>query len=220
MAHWTATTTTKASPEQLLEVLTHPEEIRRWSPVDFDLDELDSSRLAPGSRARVTGKLAGVRVGFDVEVHAADDDVLELSADGPVGLDVRYELAPADTGSELYASVSLRRGGGITGRARGQRDRRAAVRRRTRRSRGPHRPGRPTRSPGCLTNPKENPCTTTRQPRRPDRARRARRSSADSLVRRYGDGDSAVDAVRGVSLEVPPASSPRSWARAAPASPP
>jgi hypothetical protein len=33
-----------------------------------------------------------------------------------VGLDVRYELAPADTGSELSASVSLRRGGGLTGR--------------------------------------------------------------------------------------------------------
>jgi hypothetical protein len=116
MAHWSATTTTKATPEQLLEVLTHPEEIRRWSPVDFDVDDLDSRRLAPGTRARVTGRLAGVRVGFDVEVHAVDHDVLELSADGPVGLDVRYELAPVDTGSELYASVSLRRGGGITGR--------------------------------------------------------------------------------------------------------
>jgi uncharacterized protein YndB with AHSA1/START domain len=116
MAHWSATTTTKATPEQLLEVLTHPEEIRRWSPVDFDLDDLDSSRLAPGTRARVTGKLAGVRVGFDVEVHAADADVLQLSADDPVGLDVRYELAPAAAGSELRASVSLRRGGGITGR--------------------------------------------------------------------------------------------------------
>ena len=116
MAHWSATTTTKATPEQLLEVLTRPEEIRRWSPVDFDLDDLDSRRLAPGTRARVTGKLAGVRVGFDVEVHAVDADVLELSADGPVGLDVRYELAPAEVGSQLHASVSLRRGGGITGR--------------------------------------------------------------------------------------------------------
>jgi hypothetical protein len=116
MAEWSATTTTKASPERILEVLTQPEEIRRWSPVDFDLDDLESSRLAPGTRARVTGRLAGVRVGFDVEVHAADHDVLKLSADGPVGLDVRYELAPADTGSELYASVSLRRGGGISGR--------------------------------------------------------------------------------------------------------
>jgi hypothetical protein len=116
MANWTATTTTKATPEQILEVLTHPEEIRRWSPVDFDVDELDAARLAPGTRARVTGKLAGVRVGFDVDVHAADEQLLELSADGPVGLDVRYELAPADAGSELFASVSLRRGGGITGR--------------------------------------------------------------------------------------------------------
>jgi hypothetical protein len=41
--------------------------------------------------------------------------VLELTADGPVGIDVRYELAPADDGSELSATVSLRRGGGLTG---------------------------------------------------------------------------------------------------------
>ncbi len=116
MAHWSATTTTKATPEQLLEVLTHPEEIRRWSPVDFDVDDIDTRRLAPGTRARVTGKLAGVRVGFDVEVHAADHDVLELSADGPVGLDVRYELRPAEEGAEFEARVSLRPSRGLTGR--------------------------------------------------------------------------------------------------------
>jgi hypothetical protein len=116
MANWTATTTSTATPEQILDVLTHPEEIRRWSPVDFDVDELGATRLSAGTRARVTGKVAGVRVGFDVEVHAADDTLLELSADGPVSLDVRYELAPADAGSELFASVSLRRGGGLTGR--------------------------------------------------------------------------------------------------------
>jgi hypothetical protein len=116
MANWTATTTAQATPDQILEVLTHPEEIRRWSPIDFDVDELDAARLAAGTRARVTGKVAGVRVGFDVEVHFADSRLLELSADGPVGLDVRYELAPADAGSELNASVSLRPGDGITGR--------------------------------------------------------------------------------------------------------
>jgi hypothetical protein len=116
MANWTATTTTTATPDQILEVLTHPDEIRRWSPIDFDLAELDDVRLAAGTRARVTGKVAGVRVGFDVEVHSADEDLLELSADGPIGIDVRYELAPADTGSEVHASVSLRRGGGLTGR--------------------------------------------------------------------------------------------------------
>jgi len=115
MQNWTATTTTNATPEQLLEVLTRPEEIRRWSPIDFDLDD-SHDRLAPGTRTRVTGRLAGVPVGFDVEVHAADEEGLRLSADGPIGIDVRYELAQADAGSELNASVSLRRGGGFTGR--------------------------------------------------------------------------------------------------------
>jgi hypothetical protein len=116
MANWTATTTTTATPDQILEVLTHPDEIRRWSPIDFDVDELDAARLSAGTRARVTGRVAGVRVGFDVEVHAADEQLLELSADGPVGIDVRYELWPAEAGSEVNASVSIRRGGGITGR--------------------------------------------------------------------------------------------------------
>jgi hypothetical protein len=116
MNRWTSTAQANATPEQLLNVLTHPHQIRRWSPVEFDLDDLESRRLAAGTRTRVTGRLAGVPVSFCVEVHAADADRLEISADGPIGLDVRYELAPADTGSELYASVSLRRGGGITGR--------------------------------------------------------------------------------------------------------
>jgi hypothetical protein len=116
MANWTATTTANATPEQLLEVLTHPEEIRRWSPVDFDLDDLEGVRLTAGTRTRVTGRLAGVKVGFDVEVRIAGEDRLELTADGPIGLDVRYDLVPAEDGAELNASVSLRRGGGITGR--------------------------------------------------------------------------------------------------------
>jgi hypothetical protein len=116
MSEWTATARANATPCQVLQVLTLPDEIRRWSPVDFDLDDLDGNRLAPGTRGRVSGRLAGVRVGFDVEIHAADETILELSADGPVGLDVRYELTRDETGAELLASVSLRRGGGITGR--------------------------------------------------------------------------------------------------------
>jgi hypothetical protein len=113
---WTATARANATPDQVLEVLTHPEEIRRWSPVDFDLDDLDGRRLAAGTRGRVTGRLAGVRVGFDVEIHAADEKTLELSAHGPIGLDVRYELNSGEAGAELNASVSMRRGRGLTGR--------------------------------------------------------------------------------------------------------
>ena len=113
---WTATARANATPGQVLEVLTHPEEIRRWSPVDFDLDELEGRRLAPGTRGRVTGRVAGVTVGFDVEIHAADEARLELSAQGPVALDVRYELMRDEAGAELNASVSMRRGEGLTGR--------------------------------------------------------------------------------------------------------
>ena len=116
MAQWTTRTQANASPEQLLEVLTDPDAIRLWSPIDFEVDDLTGSRLAAGDVARVTGRVAGVRVGFDVEIHAADEDGIELSADGPIGIDVRYDLAPADGGSEVTATVGLRRGGGITGR--------------------------------------------------------------------------------------------------------
>ena len=116
MAQWTTRTQANASPQQVLEVLTDPDAIRLWSPIDFEVDDLTGSRLAAGDVARVTGRVAGVRVGFDVEIHAADEDGIELSADGPIGIDVRYDLAPADEGSEVTATVGLRRGGGITGR--------------------------------------------------------------------------------------------------------
>jgi Polyketide cyclase / dehydrase and lipid transport len=116
VSEWTATARANAAPEQVLEVLTHPEEIRRWSPVAFDLDDLEGRRLAAGTRGRVSGRLAGVRVGFDVEVHAADEARLELSAEGPVSLDVRYEMTSDESGAELSASVSLRRSDGLAGR--------------------------------------------------------------------------------------------------------
>jgi hypothetical protein len=115
MANWTAQATANATSEQLLDVLTHPDEIRRWSPIDFDLENCDG-RLAAGTRTRVTGRLAGVPVGFDVEVHEAGRDGLRLSADSPIGIDVRYDLCPGKAGAELNASVSLRNGRGLTGR--------------------------------------------------------------------------------------------------------
>jgi hypothetical protein len=100
----------------VLEVLTHPEEIRRWSPVAFDLDDLEGRRLAAGTRGRVSGRLAGVRVGFDVEIRTADEATLELSAEGPVSLDVRYVMTGDESGAELNATVSMRRSDGLAGR--------------------------------------------------------------------------------------------------------
>jgi hypothetical protein len=115
MRTWTATTTTAARPEDVLAVLTDPDAAAEWAPVPFDVDELEGRRLAKGT-AGVSGRLAGRRVGFDLEVHEATDRGLTLAADGPVGFDVAYELAPLDGGSEVRASVSVRPSGGILGR--------------------------------------------------------------------------------------------------------
>jgi hypothetical protein len=116
MAQFTTHTTADAAPEQVLEVLTDPDAIRSWSPIPFEVDDLDGLRLEAGSRARVSGSLAGRRVGFEVEVHAADEGGLELSAEGPIGIDVLYELEPVEGGSNVIASVAVRDGSGFTGR--------------------------------------------------------------------------------------------------------
>ena len=84
MNSYETTIETKASAEQVMRVLTDPAEIRGWSPLPFEVNELDGETLATGSEARVSGSLAGMSVGFDVTVHSADADGLRLTADGPV----------------------------------------------------------------------------------------------------------------------------------------
>jgi uncharacterized protein YndB with AHSA1/START domain len=112
MKTWTAQVMTEARPEAVLAALTDPDACARWSPVPFDLDD-DRARLEAGSRTRVSGRLAGVRVGFDVEVHAADERRLALSASGPVSMDVAYDVAPAGDRTEVRASISVHPGRGL-----------------------------------------------------------------------------------------------------------
>ena len=116
MRTWTASTTVDAPPDAVLDLLTDPGACARWAPVDFDVDDLGEGRLVAGSRPRVRGRLAGVEVGFDVEVLEADEGRLALRAAGPVALDVAYELAVAEGGSEVRASVGIRPGRGLRGR--------------------------------------------------------------------------------------------------------
>ena len=116
MKTWTATATVDAGPEAVLDVLTDPDLVARWAPLPFDVEDLDTPRLMTGSRARVSGRLAGRRVGFDVEVHEADLRRLALAANGPVGLDVAYDLSATGDRSEVRASISVRSGKGFTGR--------------------------------------------------------------------------------------------------------
>ena len=84
MKTWTATTVVDAGPEAVLDVLTDPDAVARWAPLPFDVEDLDTPRLMSGSRARVSGRLAGRRVGFDVEVHEADHARLAREAACPV----------------------------------------------------------------------------------------------------------------------------------------
>jgi hypothetical protein len=121
MSSYETTIETTASTEQVLAVLTDPSAIRDWSPVPFELEDGDG-RLEAGRQARVSGNLAGLRVGFDVDVLAADADGLRLTADGPVSLDVAYGLRPLapGAGSEVTASVSLGRARGLTARVIGK----------------------------------------------------------------------------------------------------
>ena len=115
MRTWTTHTTVTGLPDEVLALLTRPDAIARWTPVPFELIELDTDRLVAGSRARVRGRLAGRTLEFNVEVLVADDERLALVATGPISIDVEYALRPAAEGSELRASVSVR-GSGLIGR--------------------------------------------------------------------------------------------------------
>jgi hypothetical protein len=115
MCTWHSNATVPGSPADVLDLLTEPEAIARWAPVAFEILALDGTRLESGSHARVAGRLAGRSVEFDIYVLSASNDRLELVAAGPISLGVRYALRPADSGSEIEASVSVE-GRGLFGR--------------------------------------------------------------------------------------------------------
>ncbi len=116
MATWTTHTTIDARPEEVLAVLTDPEECSRWSPISFDVERLDCERLSTGCSARVLGDLAGRRVSFDIDVIQAERGRLRLRATGPVDLDVEYRAEAAAQRSEVYAQVAVQGRGGVRGR--------------------------------------------------------------------------------------------------------
>ena len=116
MATWQTSTTVQARPEQILDVLTDPEAAVRWSPIDFEVEHLDGDRLRTGSSARVSGRLAGKELAFEIEVTRADEQRLLLTATGPIEIDVKYDVQPLDSHVELRAWVTVRSRGGLFGR--------------------------------------------------------------------------------------------------------
>jgi hypothetical protein len=103
-------------PSRVIELLTDPGACRSWSPVDFEVEELDGTRLRSGTRARIAGRVAGRRVSFDLSVLEASDRHLTLAALGPCEVHARYEAERAPEGTDVRASVSVDGGGGLRGR--------------------------------------------------------------------------------------------------------
>ena len=146
MRTWSACTTVEGDPERVLAVLTDPEACARWSPVRFDVEDLEDDRLRTGSALRLAGRLAGRTVGFDVRILRADERRLALRASGPVDIEADYEVEPVDERTRLRASVSVQAGPRADRARAARRHRRAAGRWRARRTRWRASPARPRAS--------------------------------------------------------------------------
>jgi hypothetical protein len=115
MSTWNTQTTCNGTPEDVLELLTEPSAIARWSPVPFELVDFDRDRLSAGDRVRVCGVLAGRSVEFMIQVAEAHNGRLALTATGPIRIDVEYVVRAAARGSDVRASVGVA-GSGLFGR--------------------------------------------------------------------------------------------------------
>ncbi len=102
-------------PDEVLAVLTEPDIIARWAPIDFELVDHRHERLQAGDNVRVRGFLAGRCLEFRVDVAVASAGRLCLTATGPIELDVAYVAEPAVGGSLVRASVAVK-GRGLIGR--------------------------------------------------------------------------------------------------------
>jgi polyketide cyclase/dehydrase/lipid transport protein len=104
---WRSRTTVRATPQHVIDTLTDPAACARWSPIPFSLDTSDSARLRPGTTTRVSGRLLGGQVRFNLHTLAADPCRLHLHARGPIDILVDYTLEPSPAGCALDAVVVI-----------------------------------------------------------------------------------------------------------------
>jgi hypothetical protein len=119
MGSWHSRKTFSGDPQKVLDLLTDPDQIRAWSPIDFEIDDLENERLQTGTFVHVAGKLAGRRMSFDINVHKASEGQFILSASGPLDIEVEYGVDDPEDGDEsgeIKAWVTVKSGGGIIGR--------------------------------------------------------------------------------------------------------
>jgi Polyketide cyclase / dehydrase and lipid transport len=115
MSTWTTQTTCPGTPDDVLELLTQPDAIARWSPLPFSVAGLHPGRLRAGDRVRVGGEFAGRSMEFVVRVAQASEGRLALTASGPIEIEVEYLVARAPQGSSVKASIGVA-GRGLVGR--------------------------------------------------------------------------------------------------------
>jgi hypothetical protein len=111
---WSARVDMRASAADVLRALTDTELIAAWAPVSFETEGLSGRTLHAGCHERVSGSITGIRTSFDVEVKRADEQRLELVADGPLSLDVAYSLRQRGATVSVEASVRLGHRRGLT----------------------------------------------------------------------------------------------------------
>ena len=115
MSTWSTRKSVTGSPDDVVAVLSDPDAIRRWSPIDFELEAMDGERLEAGCRARVAGRLAGRSAAFEVDVEQAGGGRFALTARGPIEIDVAYEAFEDGGATDVWATVSVS-GSGLFGR--------------------------------------------------------------------------------------------------------
>src|SRR5689334_13885887 len=98
---WRARATARATPERVIEALTDARACARWSPIPFTVDDPDATRLRAGTTTRVSGRLLGARVRFEIATLVANRHGLRLHARGPIDIHVAYELTPVPLGCAL-----------------------------------------------------------------------------------------------------------------------
>ncbi len=115
MGTWVTQTRMGGLPDEVLELLTRPDAIARWTPIPFELVDFDGERLESGDKVRVSGLLAGRSLEFEIDVADAEDGRLALQASGPIRIDVEYVARAVARGSEVRAKVAVS-GSGLLGR--------------------------------------------------------------------------------------------------------
>ena len=112
---WRSGIAVGAAPEHVLDLLTDVDACDAWSPVRFEVDGTGPTRLRTGSTTTVSGRLAGRRISFRVNILQADSERLVVRALGPIEMDVRYVVGRASEGSQVDAEITVRGGGGCGG---------------------------------------------------------------------------------------------------------